>query len=118
MRLIAGSVLERALVVVMVAGSACAEAKRASAPAAAPLETRVPSCKRATDRPPAGEAALADRPDGADVLVRYSATPRDAPCETLDVAFRLARRHAGGRAGQPGGGWCGPASERSMTARR
>ncbi len=49
----------------------------------------MPSCKRATDRPPAGEAALADRPDGADVLVRYSATPRDAPCETLDVAFRL-----------------------------
>lgn len=89
MRRIAGSVLERTFVVGMVAGSGCAEANRARVPAAAPVETRVPYCKQATDRPPAGEAALADQPDGADVLVRYSATPRDAPCETLDVAFRL-----------------------------
>jgi hypothetical protein len=87
---IASSVLERALVVVTVAGSGCAETNRASRPAAtAQRETRVPVCKRATDRPPAGEAALEDRPDGTEVLVRYSATPRDAPCETLDVAFRL-----------------------------
>jgi hypothetical protein len=30
-----------------------------------------------------------DRPDGGEVLVRYSATPRDAPCERLDVVVRL-----------------------------
>jgi len=64
-------------------------------PAAPPARTlaltkaSTPICEPPGDRPAAGDAEVEESPDQDAVLVRYSATPRDAPCETLDILFRM-----------------------------
>lgn len=74
-----------------VRGPAKPAVKPAVAPAGpiAPKRASTPVCEAPRDRPAAGEAAVQESPDQGGVLVRYSATPHDAPCETLDILFRL-----------------------------
>lgn len=57
-------------------------------------------CVPTGDRPAAGMASLREIDDQGVILVRYSATPRDAPCETLDILFRM---RGGMMVGVPGG---------------
>lgn len=47
------------------------------------------TCELSSDRPSAGEAATEEGPYGDETQVRYAATPPDAPCETLDIRFRM-----------------------------
>jgi hypothetical protein len=59
-----------------------------------PKEWLPPLCEaglgdRPADRPVAGEARVEERPERDGLMIRYSATPRDAPCETLDMVFRV-----------------------------
>lgn len=58
------------------------------------------NCVPAEDRPAAGLASVREIAEQGVVLVRYSATPRDAPCETLDILFRM---QGGMMVGAPGG---------------
>ena len=84
---------------VLTAICACMENQEASGPGpvkppaspARPIALRkaaTPTCRPPADRPAAGDAEVKEMPDQGAVLVRYSATPRDAPCETLDLLFR------------------------------
>lgn len=88
--------LARLVVGVGVAGSAaCAATERSydpSDPGPPGVKTPRPgsaeACRARGDRPAPGKAAVEELAEQDVILVRYSATPDEAPCETLDILFR------------------------------
>ena len=64
------------------------------------VEPEAAKCVPVKDRPAPGMACVREIEDQGVILVRFSATPRDAPCETLDIVFRM---RAGMMVGEPGG---------------
>lgn len=88
--------LARLVVGVAVAGSAACAASEMSYDPSDPgppgVKTPRPgsaeACRDRHDRPAPGKAAVVELAEEDVILVRYSATPDEEPCETLDILFR------------------------------
>jgi hypothetical protein len=88
-QLVVVGIIVSGLIVPGIWGCATDQVARAPADPGPPgIRTTRPTCEAPVDRPAPGRAAVEEMPEADVVLVRYSATPEDEPCETLDIHFR------------------------------